>query len=1146
MPRHRYPGINSFTESDEAIFCGRSEDAKKLLARLMLGKTLVLHGESGKGKTSLVQAGLLPELKRYNSLLKSNGKLPYLPVIIKMNEVAKNDTGTAILQHVLHTIWDFQVRADMDNDAVVPFLTEHKDSLWYQATLAERNGYSLVLIFDQFEELQNFSRTEISEFTLQLSELFMGIMPDRFYKEYDEGTKRIHAEERTNTYNEDIKFIEQPLSTRLMFVVREDRLGTMSLMNDHFPDILKNDYFLLPLTERSARLAISEPCKTEGDFESKPFVIEPDAVDELIARLSKKEDPGFFDPIELQIVCSIIERKISVGKKSITAAQLPEQRDILNSYYHGIWTEVRAKLKMEQWEFEDRQKLLLDKLVVDGRRNLVIGKQLIDEGNKQDQLMVKELLEMGFLRMVFPIDQQTKFYQLTHDRLIQPLTDHQSTLRAREEVKGDIEENKRRLARLKKIWSWIGGILLGLTIIVILIAYARVRKEKKIAEQEKYLLISSSLRRAGNPTLGYVIAKDWMNKNKNSETMKRYLAEFDSSNYVYLSGIFPSRDQPVSATILDEQRFLIRESNRLVTWDMQRGIIIKSDTTDKEQDSYYKELDTPDGKRISAFLKGDYFILEDENGNELFSSDDQHLTIFPSFETVAVSTDARLLFIDYMVVDTKKPDEDTFFLPQYKTYRESDTIGEESLPYSSLFLSINRLAVGYYNGDIVIYDISLDGSGIKAVDTLPISSSVNTSIERPVTAMVYDNRKKYLYAANSRNGIDLWDLNIDANSERRGLVKTEWAHTGKINCLRLSPDKNILLSGSADNTAILWSTKALTKAAIIKNPTNTGVMDAWFLNDGKAIVTLTDDNNFCVWRRERPAILYDKKQLYRFSAFNYSMLLLDEREDGVSEDTSSTASFFATTLREVLNIPLNSEFPDDKSYGDSLNSAKKRVTFMYDRLMLRKDYPAAVSEINRSLLDARYFRILSDVDQEIVRAKNMLRNTRKELVDSTKSNGRFIFFLQDVNDEYLEINPDYDAALKFLTFCTDSIVMPLLKDFGPRREVLLIERSIADAWFCYYLYTSQYKQAREKARELSTMATTSYKMDVYLVAIDLVTGKYAQASSLYQTIMADSTRRSVTDNTEKVTRRLLKNFKKHNIEPAVVDSFATRFNIDLD
>ena len=59
-----YRGLEAFREEDAAFFAGRSALARQLLD-FTLGRDLVaLVGPSGSGKSSLVQAGLLPLLRR--------------------------------------------------------------------------------------------------------------------------------------------------------------------------------------------------------------------------------------------------------------------------------------------------------------------------------------------------------------------------------------------------------------------------------------------------------------------------------------------------------------------------------------------------------------------------------------------------------------------------------------------------------------------------------------------------------------------------------------------------------------------------------------------------------------------------------------------------------------------------------------------------------------------------------------------------------------------------------------------------------------------------------------------------------------------------------------------------------------------------
>jgi hypothetical protein len=59
-PKAPYRGIESFRFLDRAIFTARDEEVWDLLSCVTLYRASLLYGESGTGKTSLVNAGLIP------------------------------------------------------------------------------------------------------------------------------------------------------------------------------------------------------------------------------------------------------------------------------------------------------------------------------------------------------------------------------------------------------------------------------------------------------------------------------------------------------------------------------------------------------------------------------------------------------------------------------------------------------------------------------------------------------------------------------------------------------------------------------------------------------------------------------------------------------------------------------------------------------------------------------------------------------------------------------------------------------------------------------------------------------------------------------------------------------------------------------
>lgn len=471
--RYRYPGINFFTKDDRDIFCGRADDAQRLFNRVMLNNTMVLHGESGSGKSSLVQAGLITLLEKQNEYLLIQRKPQYLPVTVRLDSISKisnedniRTMGEAVtlvsqIMNGINEYGDYQAKE-------LPFISRKENSFWYTAKLFERNDYTLLLILDQFEELQGYHNREIEAFTKNLSELFVTSMPENIYNEYDDKTADLFnakgmTEEERKVYNKNIKFIEQPLNVRILFVVREDKLGTMSLLADYFPDILKNDFFLLPLNENGARAAIVEPAEKEGDFIYEKFSFDEQAVVNLLNNLV--DSNKLYDPLQLQIVCSNIERKISVNKKLIKEKDIPPVRDIIRDFYLESWERIQKEFKLTNDDYGKKRRVIIENLVVSNCRNLVLENLLIIDNNKLDESIIKSLVIDGLLRKI-PTGKET-YYQLSHDRLMSPLNDDLLELKLREKAAKQQREDELVTTRkqLRKVRS-----LLTLAVIAILAA----------------------------------------------------------------------------------------------------------------------------------------------------------------------------------------------------------------------------------------------------------------------------------------------------------------------------------------------------------------------------------------------------------------------------------------------------------------------------------------------------------------------------------------------------------------------------------------------------------------------------------------------------------------------------------------------------
>ena len=1168
--RSRYPGINIFTEKDNDIFCGRVQDAQKLFNRLMLNNTLVLHGESGTGKSSLVQAGLMHLLEKYNNSLPARDKPRYLPVTIRFDsirKITKTEEGGAEIEKELllgHTLKAISVLNEYKAKEL-PYIGSKDNNLWYTAKLFERNKYTLLLVFDQFEELQSYTHKEVEAFTRQLSDLFVSTMPDHIYQEYDEkttavGSKKEMTKEERKVYNQDIKFLEQPLKVHILFVVREDKLGTISLLSDYFPDILKNDFFLLPLDQSGAQRAIEEPAGKDGEFISEKFAFEPPAVEHILQNLVDTST-GLYDPIQLQIVCSSIEKKIAVKKRLITINDIPAVGDIISDFYKDIWESIKVNYALNDEEYDSRRRTIIEELVVGGRRNLVLEDRLVREGNKLDENIMGSLVAEGLLRKI--PSGSAVFYQLCHDRLRKPLAIDLQSLKAKESVQQETREQK---ARVRRRWQWFllaASILLSITAGVAFYFYFQAKKAEGNAEQEKYQLISTSLKRAGNPTLGYVIGRNFLEKKPESKKMAEYLRIFDTSTYVYLTGIYPSFSRVMSADIEEENRLSITEEKYLSTWDIQKeGMVGRVKIRDEAP---VRRIRTLDGQ-LDFFDMGDSILIKNEKGNTLAKILTNYLM---NPENIAISPDNHYLLVENEILN-RANFKNIAILPPYGT-EDTQKKFREFERTSTAFLSNNRVAVGYENGKIRIYEID---SGkrrrvnmIGTLDTMndSLDASKNLSDNRRIGLLVFDTTLNYLLAANSQNGIDIYYIGrfdpagpaTDGDNHKYHLAELK-GHSGLVKCITFSPDKKQLLSGASDYTAILWDLENKKQITVLKTQRTSAIKQVRFSSKDSALITVSDEDIVRVWKRSRPETLYKKQQLYRFSPFNYAVWGLKENEYGLPMDTTGTKWFYNATLNYLLNIPSIREYPDEESYNNTLKATVSEIKDMYHRLMKRTDFHKVISDANKILLDKYYYKLLFD-EPDLVQGNYPKNNIDKLILMGKKENAEWNLSLLDTTSRdfasitnrllnsyytttyrYIDNSRDTAEGIMIISFYRDSILGPLTVRYGANSTLDRLKRSVNVSFLKYYLYTGKLGDAIKKANELSHVVTRLVDNNIYLVAVYLAAGKYDEAAQLYKRILNSTG--YVRVNSISFLQSLLTKLLRRNIAmPDIV-----RFNEEFD
>ena len=164
----RYPGPKPFSADQAHLFYGRKSEAHRL-RRLIEDKQLtVLYGRSGYGKSSLLNAAVLPKMEEQG----------YHLINVRLGAWTPQSTNTP-LRSTVQAIAENPTNLDK---TILDDLVQWDNSLWYYTKTFSINTKrpKLLFVFDQFEELFTYPKKEIELYENSLAELLKTSLPQRY------------------------------------------------------------------------------------------------------------------------------------------------------------------------------------------------------------------------------------------------------------------------------------------------------------------------------------------------------------------------------------------------------------------------------------------------------------------------------------------------------------------------------------------------------------------------------------------------------------------------------------------------------------------------------------------------------------------------------------------------------------------------------------------------------------------------------------------------------------------------------------------------------------------------------------------------------------------------------------------------------
>ena len=335
-----WAGLSSYedpaTAERKLKFCGRDDDSYDV-AKLVMGNIFVtLYGKSGIGKTSLINAGVFPELREGQ----------YTPLSLRLgirDEEHPKSYQAIIIDAIERTVTRFET---------VPVIEEQPDEqatdyLWnYYARhrFYDKNEESTtpVVVFDQFEEVFRSNRQEAETLLRQLD----------YLNDKDHTLDSCIVDGELYRYQTNFRFVVS---------IREDDLYRLedSIDNCYLPALKRCRYRLRSLSEQGARDAILTP--GEGLFSKD----EQEQIAQAIIGIARKKEDNCIGTNVLSLICSrLFLESRNAGQKQITLK-------LVNNYIAGNPFEKYYNEATK--DFSNKEKSYIEGNLIDstGRRNSV-------------------------------------------------------------------------------------------------------------------------------------------------------------------------------------------------------------------------------------------------------------------------------------------------------------------------------------------------------------------------------------------------------------------------------------------------------------------------------------------------------------------------------------------------------------------------------------------------------------------------------------------------------------------------------------------------------------------------------------------------------------------------------------------------------